>query len=160
MDFVPMDDQTKTKEQWLREELRATRSLLLHQMFWGATALAAAAINIYYIRIAARVDLIKAGALTADEPPPFGRWVIGTFYLCLLAAVFIAINRQVGKQHIGYRRQLIEMNGGYSGIKETVPLTKYLWLTPFLLFLSIPTLDLIIWAWFHVKRYITFSFFW
>lgn len=149
------DDRAKTKEQWLREELRATRSLLEHQMLWGITALVAAAINIYYIRIAARADLIRAGVLTDGAPPPFGRWVVGTFYLSVLAGVFIALIRQVGKQHIAYREQLIAMKGGYSGIKELVPLTKYLWLTPFILFLSIPALDLVIWFWFYLGRYLT-----
>lgn len=152
-----MDDQIKMREQWLREELRATRNLLQHHMSWGITALAAVALNIYYIRIAARTNLISIGTLAPNEAPPFGRWIIGTLYLCLLAAVFIAITRRVARQHVVYRRQLIAMEGGYSGIEEKIPLNEYLWLTPYILFLSVPALDLIVWGWFYVGRYITIA---
>ena len=44
------DDRTKTKEQWLREELRATRSLMNNTLQWGITVLAAAELNLYYLR--------------------------------------------------------------------------------------------------------------
>jgi hypothetical protein len=139
----------RLKEQWLREELRASRTQLLGQMQWGITVLAAVGINLYYIRKDVHAHLVQQAVITPQEILPFTRWFLGTFFLLVLAWVFTALAKRLSSHHGVYRQQLIDMDGGYSGIRERVPRASFLYRAPFIMFFSIPAIDLLTWALFY-----------
>lgn len=56
-------DRQKAKEDWLRQELRAHRTLGISQIQWGVTVLAAVGLNLYYIRRDVTKHLVDLGAL-------------------------------------------------------------------------------------------------
>lgn len=154
------DDQLKTREQWIREELRAVRTLLQSQMQWGITVLAAVGLNLYYIRKDAKIHLVEQKVLQANELLPFFRWIIGTVFLVVLAAVFASAMRRVSLHHWAYRTQLRDMNGGYSGIVERIPVAnnRFLNSTPYILFFAIPALDFFIWCLFYAGEKLQIQF--
>jgi hypothetical protein len=153
-------DQLKMREQWLREELRAARTLLVSQMQWGMTVLAAVGLNLYYIRKDAKLHLVEQKLLKANELLPFFRWFIGTVFLLILASVFASAMRRVALHHRAYRTQLREMNPSYSGIVERIPVAdnRFLNNTPYVLFFTIPCLDLVVWALFYAGEKLQLSF--
>jgi hypothetical protein len=153
-------DQLKTKEQWLREELRATRTLIHNQMQWGVTVLTAAALNLYYIRKDAKAHLVEQKLLLPNELLPFFRWIIGTVFLLVVASVFASTMRRVALHLQAYRKQLRAMEPSYSGIVETIPVgnNRFLNNTPYVLFFAIPALDLTIWTLFYAGEKLQISF--
>jgi|ERR1043165_677222 uncharacterized protein YggT (Ycf19 family) len=153
-------EQLKSKEQWLREELRAARTLLQTQMQWGITVLAAVGLNLYYIRKDAKAHLVEQMVLAAQELLPFSRWFIGTVFLLILASVFASTTRRVALHHQFYRTQLRDMNPSYSGIREDIPVAtnRFLNNSPYLLFFAIPALDLVIWTLFYAGEKLQISF--
>ena len=145
-------DKLKAREQWLREEIRSTRGLMQRQAQWGITVLAAIALNLYYIRKDAHAYLVAQKQIAENELLPFSRWVIGTIFLCVLATLFLSIQRRFIKHHQAYRRELCDMRGGYSGIREPLEAGGVKWTTvvPFALMFTLPLLDLVLWFVFYV----------
>lgn len=140
------EDKLKCKEQWLREELRAARTLLTSWMQWGITVLAAIWINIYYIRRDAGAHLVEQKIINANEPLPLTRWLIGTFGLFVIAFVFAVVTNRAAGHHRAYRNLLVTLKGGYSGIEESIPVgNKLLNRSPWILFFSIPLMDFVAW---------------
>src|ERR1700685_3800245 len=106
-----MEEQLKLREQWLREELRALRTVLVSQMQWGITVLTAAGLNLYYIRKDVKAHLVSQHFLKEGELLPFFRWFVGTIFLCILAGVFASSMRRIVRHHQQYRTQLQAMDG-------------------------------------------------
>jgi hypothetical protein len=155
--------QTRIREQWLREEIRASRKLHVTQLQWGITVLVAAELNLYYIRRDAKLHLVAQRVLEESDILPFPRWLIGTVFLLITAIVFSALARRLARHHIAYRKQLIAMKGGYSHIAESVPAGNSFWLNWgwSLLFCSIPLLDIVTWCFFYAGERLKITlFFW
>src|SRR6185295_13031985 len=81
------EEQTKTKEEWLRSEVRATISQIFVLLQWGVAVLAATELNLYYIRRDITKHLVKQNVIQPHELLPFFRWFVGTLLLTLLAGV-------------------------------------------------------------------------
>jgi len=153
-------DQLKTKEQWLREELRSTRTIILNQMQWGITILAAVSLNLYYIRRDAKLNLVQHKVLLESDQLPFLRWMLGSIFLLIIASIFASATRRITLHHQAYRKQLYDMSPSYSGITETLPVAtnRFLNKTPSLLFFAIPALDMFVWTLFYTGEKFQISF--
>jgi hypothetical protein len=142
--------QLKMKEDWLRQELRANRTLMINQVQWGVTVLAAVELNLYYIRRDVTKHLVDLTKLKPDELLPLPRWAIGTLLLFVLAVIFtVYLNRSV-RHHVEYRKQLCAMDPSYSGITEGIRVGGFIGRLHHFLFLIFPAFDLFVWAMFYV----------
>src|ERR1041385_4857192 len=108
------DEKTKCKEDWLRQELRANRTLMTGLLQWGVAVLAAVQLNLYYIRRDVTRHLVERGRLKADELLPFTRWLTGTIFLMMLAYIFTSYMRTTIERHANYRKQLLIVSPTYS----------------------------------------------
>src|SRR5262244_3025253 len=71
-------DVERTKEEFLRQELRGSRVLLVNLMACGVAILAAAEIFLYYIRQDVTAHMREIGQLGAAALLPFVRYSMGT----------------------------------------------------------------------------------
>ena len=142
-------DKQKAKEDWLRQELRAHRTLAVSQIQWGVTVLAAVELNLYYIRHDVTKHLVELGALKPGQLPPLLRWAMGTLLLFILASIFtIYLNRTI-RHHVACRKQLLAMKPSYSGIEEAISTGGLINKLHYFLFFIFPLLDLLVWAMFY-----------
>jgi hypothetical protein len=144
------DEKLKIKEQWLREEIRADRTLMTSVLQWGVAVLAAVQLNLYGIRHDAAAHMVTAGVLRAGEILPLFRWVIGTLFLTMLAAIFSGYMTRAAHRHRNNRKQLVAMSPNYSGIKEDIPAGGSIHYWHYALFFLFPAFDLFMWCWFYV----------
>src|SRR6185295_1492188 len=112
--------ESKFKEDWLRQEIRASRALLVRLMEWGVLLLVAAEINLYWIRQDITLHLRDVGRLREDVILPVFQWSIGTLLLLVIAYVFARYTDRIAKHHAVYRAQLVSMTPTYSGIAESI----------------------------------------
>ena len=139
----------KTKEEWLRQELRASRALLVNLMQWGVAILAAVEVSLYYVRQDATAHLRDLGRLNADELLPILWWSIGALFLFMLAYIFARYTDRVAKHHAHYRAQLVSMTPTYSSIAESIPVGGSLHQAHSYLFYAFPCFDLATWVLFY-----------
>jgi hypothetical protein len=138
------DERNRTKEKWLREEIRATRSSFTGLLQWGVTILAALETNLYYVRRDVAKHLQEAQLVSPDQMFPFFKWVVGTFFIFSIAVIFSILIYYVIRRHIGYRSQLLAMDS-YSGIVEPKTGGKINFI-PFGLLFFFPVFDLVLWT--------------
>jgi hypothetical protein len=155
-----LSHQLEVKERWLRKELRATRKLIMTQLQWAVTVLAATELNLYYIRRDIRQHLVDEKIISPIQLVPFFRWFLGTLFLIVLAYIFSRYSSRLVKRHEMYRKQLHAMNPSYSGIDESIPVGGKLAKIFYYLFYAFPLFDLIIWILFYAgtKLSITIPF--
>jgi len=135
----------KIKEQWLREELRATRSLMNNTVQWGITVLAAAELTLRFLRAEIHQHFVVRHPEDAERFS-LHHWVIGTVLMMILSAVFFIIMRRHRQRFQHHRRQLSQMDGGYSSISEELSGGKILiYIVPEMLFLTMPLFDISLW---------------
>ena len=142
----------KCKEQWLREEIRALRTSMQNVMQWGMTALTGFELILYYIRKDVYSHLVESNAIARGDVFPLPRWLIGTTLIFILGLSFhLVVRRQI--YHLRtYRRQLIDMGTGFSGIKEGIPIGGLIGIAPSLMFFAVPLFDFFIWAIYHLRK--------
>jgi hypothetical protein len=138
------EEQAKTKEEWLRSEVRATRSQIFVLLQWGVAVLAATELNLYYIRRDITKHLVEQNVIQPNELLPFFRWFVGTLLLTLLAGVFLIYMRRLVIHHVAYRKQLIDLEPSYSEIVE-VATGGAVNRLHYLLFSIFPIFDLFVW---------------
>lgn len=107
MDYDSIIERRKVTEQWLREELRASRQLRQNTIQWGVTVIAAVELNLYYVR----KDIVLSGGLKAllnPDPGLFGmpRWFVGTSFIALLCLIFSVLVSQYMQRTRMYAKQL------------------------------------------------------
>jgi len=142
------DEQVKTKEEWLRNEVRATRTQIFVLLQWGVAVLAAAELNLYYIRRDITKHLVEQNVIQPNQLLPFPRWFVGTLLLILLAAIFSFYMRRLVIHHVSYRKQLTDMETSYSGIVESIPTGGVINKLHYFLFFIFPGFDLFVWLMF------------
>jgi len=140
-------DAEKTKEDWLRQELRATRALLVSLMQWGISVLALLDVIRYYVRQDVTAHLREIGRLNAGDLLPLSRWSIGTLLLLIVAYLFDRYSQRVALHHNHYRSQLVSMTPTYTGIAESIPPARG---PQQYLFFAIPVFDLAVWAYYYL----------
>jgi hypothetical protein len=139
------------KEDWLRQELRASSALLVSLMQWGVFILTALEVSFYYIRQDVAAHLRDLGRIHEDALLPLPYWLIGTIFLLLIAFFFTRYADRISANHALYRLQLISMTPTYSTIAEstapTRPLHRYL-------YYAFPLFDLAIWVLYYAGEQI------
>jgi hypothetical protein len=143
------EERLKMKEQWLREEIRAGRILLLRTLQWGVAMLAAVESYLYYVRRDVVTHLTQQNALHGGSLP-LPRWIIGTCFLALLAWICSTLMSRIVSQHQSYRRQLVGLLS-YSGIVEEQPVGGKIGKSHYWLFFAFP---------FRPNSLVLFSFCW
>jgi hypothetical protein len=147
-------EKLKLKEQWLRQEIRANRTLMLGLFQWGLTVLVGMETCMYYIRRDVATNLALHGSLPANGTIPPVRWFVGSVVLAIVAFLFCSMNRYLIQRQVAYRTQLIAMVPSFSGIKERPTggkINRY----HYLLFFAIPVLDVLLWFYFRLTASIT-----
>jgi hypothetical protein len=137
--------ESKFKEDWLRQEIRASRALLVRLMEWGVVLLVAAEINLYWIRQDITLHLRDVGRLREDAILPLFQWSIGTLFLLVIAYVFARYTDRIAKHHAVYRAQLVSMTPTYSGIAESIGVDRSLHRLRYLYY-AFPLFDLAVWG--------------
>jgi hypothetical protein len=134
----PGKDYKLHKEQMLREEIRSLQVIQIRVMQWGVTCLVSVQTALFFIRrdIATSYGDGKAGVLQI----PIQRYLVGTFFLALLAAIAVRISLYVSTRMAHYRNQLGERSE--SGIVEMPP-RKGVRRWIFCLYFVFPILDLL-----------------
>jgi hypothetical protein len=147
-------ERQKIREQWLREEIRASRTLLFQIARWGVMTLAAVSTALYYVRRDVLNHLSQHNVLPANGTVPPGRWFVGTAFLCMIAIMFCTMSKYLSRKHVAYRTQLLEIQPSYSGIKES-PTGGNINLFPYFIYLAFPILDFGLWFYFRLTNGIT-----
>lgn len=147
-------DRLKAKEELLRLEIRENRTLLLVLFRWGVAVLAGLESSLYFIRRDAASHLAQIGALPANGTVPLDRWLVGTAFVTMIAAIFCALADYTIKRHIKYRTQLIKMRPSYSGIEENGLSSRKMHKIHYVLFFAFPVFDFVMWFYFRVAGFI------
>jgi hypothetical protein len=126
---------------------------------WGATVLAAAELNLYYIRRDVTKHLVEMKRLQPAELLPLGRWLVGTVFLIVVASVFAGYMRRLASRHRIYRQQL-DAAPNYSGIREIVKPGGTIHYLHYWLFFVFPAFDVVLWALFFVGERLSVSIPW
>jgi hypothetical protein len=132
------EDKLKTKEEWLREEIRAVRALSFTVIQWGVTVLTAVGTSLYYLRRDIADHLKPPSDMEAIS---YYRWCIGSGFLFFLASIFSRQTKYLNIKLVSYREQLIDMKPSYSGIFEKQPAKTWLSKLTHLLLYAFPILD-------------------
>jgi hypothetical protein len=144
----------KIKEQWLREELRANRTLMLGLFQWGLAVLTGMETVIYYVRRDVASNLALHNALPPNGTVPPTRWLVGTAILTMVAIIFCLMSKYLVARQVAYRGQLVGMKHSFSGIIEgpmKAGINKY----HYWLFLAFPAMDVMLLFYFRLTSSIT-----
>jgi len=144
-------ERSKLREEWLREEIRAVRTLAFTLIQWGVTVLTAVETSLYYLRRDVTEHLVASHRILPGELIPWPRWLLGTLFLLFLAYIFSNLLNYLNKKLVSYREQLIA-GPSYSGIVEVQPAKTKWSLAPHLLFYAFPLIDLALYFGFSVAK--------
>jgi len=150
-------ERQKTKEKWLRKEIREDRTIMLGLLKWGVTVLAGVESTLYFVRRDVATHLAAIRALPSYGTVPLGRWCIGTAFLTMIAFFFCYMIKYVLRRHIKHREELLKMAPSYSGICEEIGGGKIRQIH-YYLFFAFPIFDLILWCYFRIRGSITINF--
>jgi hypothetical protein len=158
---TPQPCDAKTKEDWIRQELRADRTLMIGLLQWGVGILAVIQLNLYYVRRDVVKYLVDNKKLQPDEMLPFFRWFLGTVFLGLLAYIFTTYMKRIVIRHVAHRKQMEVDGKSWSGIREEAPIGTLNHLH-YLLFWAFPVYDLFVYVCFYAgeKLHIVFTVPW
>jgi hypothetical protein len=134
----------KTREQWLRDEVKNHRALLLSLIQWGMALLLAVESALYFIRQEVAQGLTGEQFIVPAKVLSWGQWFYGTSLQITIALLFSALTLNLLKRYYKYRIQLLAIARVYSKIDDSSVKKGYQWI-PLLFFWAIPTIDQIIW---------------
>lgn len=138
----------ETREEWLREEVKNHRALLLSLIQWGVTLLAAVESSLYFVRRDLAQSIMQKQYVIPAQVLTFGRWLYGTIFLIVISALFSLMTSNLLKRYYDYRDQLITVAAGHSGIHDGRVKRAFGWVTQ-LFFWAFPILDVGLWVIFH-----------
>lgn len=147
--FFSKRERLRIKEQWLREEIRANRTLMLALFQWGLAVLVGMGTILYYVRRDVANNLALHHSLPPDGTVPPVRWFVGTAIMLMVSLIFCSMSKYLIKRQVTYRTQLIEMKPSFSGIIEGPTggrINRY----HYWLFLAFPFLDAVLWFYFRL----------
>lgn len=103
-------DPSLEREELLRDEVRALQFIMVRVMSWGVTILVSVQTALFFVRkdVALSIDSGVAGASSHQGAleVPLNRYLLGTFFLTLLATIFFRLSLYVSTRLRHYRRQL------------------------------------------------------
>lgn len=134
-------DMLKEKHKLLWEEIRYLRDTSLKLLQWGATFLATLQTAFFFIRKDVYEKMVETGELTKGQYIPWERYLIGTFFLFLVATVFAYLLIIVGNRYRKFRQQLVDTNIYKIDLGEIRKSTRYVVLFVFYVF---PIVDVLI----------------
>ena len=132
-------EDAKEKEKILWEELRNIREIALKMLQWGVTVIATLQTAIFFFRKDLYERMMAVGKLANGEYIPWDRYLIGTFYLFVVASIFAYLLIMVGNRYRKIRSQLVQTNS--FGIEHGDVKKSVRWVVV-LLFYVFPLLDI------------------
>ena len=139
---------SKSKEELLREEIRASQDLLFRLIQWAITVMVSVQTALYFIRKDIVAGYVAQGLLKPGAPLPWGRHIVGTLGLIIIASIFSFMTFVGVHRYRDYKDQLIEANE--SGIRET-PRNKFSRWSIIILYFIFPLLDILIKIYFSIE---------
>src|SRR6266446_1379102 len=124
-------------EQWLREEVKHHRVLLLSLIQWGVTLLAALESSFYFVRRDLAQRLTGREHVDPAEVLSLAHWIFGTILIFLIALLFWVLTMNLLKRYYSYRVQLNTISSTYSEIDDSEVKTHFQWV-PAVFFLTFP----------------------
>ena len=131
----------KERDILLWTEMRSLRETLMRTLQWSVTALAAVHLALFNMRREMAERMFKAKELLEGQPLPFGRYIIGTFYLTVIATLFALILNLILKRTRHTRKQLEQSN--FFQIEFEKPKWYGRWII-FGIIYAFPLLDLVV----------------
>ena len=102
------DTMLREKQKILWEEARSIREVILKMLQWGATFLASLQTVIFFFRKDMYEKMVHAGQLMGEQYIPWDRYLIGTFFLIVVASIFSYLVVLAGNRYRKIRQQLVE----------------------------------------------------
>jgi hypothetical protein len=143
-----MEDELKTREQWLREEVKNHRALLLSLLQWGMAILATVESSLYFIRRDLAQAILGKPFVIPAQAFSFWHWCFGTSVLFLIVLLFTMFYLNLLKRYTSYREQLNLIAPTYSKISDGEVKTS-LQLVPLFFFWGFLLIDIGAWWAFH-----------
>jgi hypothetical protein len=138
----------KTREQWLRDEVRTHRAILFSLLQWGMALLIGIESALYFIRQGVAQGLTGQQFVIPAKVISWERWSYGTGFLALVAFLFTILTVNLLKRYASYREQLLKVAPLYSKIDDSPFKKNYQWI-PLLFFWAVPIIDFGAWVAFH-----------
>lgn len=135
----------KSKEELLREELRAVADVLMKLLQWGITLMVSLETALFFIRREVLLGEIQSGRLKPGEELQPYRYYMGTAFLCFVAFVMISFTLYNSARYRHYRSQLSQV--GDSGITDYVPprfVRPLIRVLIVLLYVAFPIIDILV----------------
>jgi hypothetical protein len=141
----------KSKEQMLREEVRFYVDIVQKYMQWGLTLLVTLQTAIFFVRRDLAQTYVDAGILRKGQELPYYRYLIGTFFLLLLAFILWRFTNRATEQYRHYKTQLVA--SADSGINDQSTSGVSNWAR--YLYFAFPVYDLAVRLWVDLSLKIT-----
>lgn len=138
----------RTREEWLREEIRQHRVLSLSLLQWGMGLETVFGSALYFIRQAVAQGMKNSQYVIPAQVLSRAHWFVGTFILALLALAFSLLTANLFSRHFYYRKQLENIANQYSKIDDGPIRKGYQWI-PLAFFWIFPVLDSLAWLLYH-----------
>jgi hypothetical protein len=138
----------KSKEEIIREEMRAASDMMLKLCQWAVTTLIGLQTAIFFLRSSVIERMLANGELPKGEPLPWNMYLMGTFILAVVAGIFSAMTLLAGKQYRHYH--LLLMANNQSGLPVPPP-TNLGRILIFALYFTFPLLDILLRTFIEIK---------
>jgi hypothetical protein len=140
----------KSKEELLREEVRFWADMQQKYMQWALTVMISLQTAIFFVRRDLVITYVDAGILKKGQELMYSRYLIGTGFLLLCAAVLWRFSSRVNVQYRFYKEQLI--HSSESGIKDNPTTGMSGWVR--YLYFAFPVFDLFVRIWIDFEIHI------
>jgi hypothetical protein len=139
------------RERMIRDEVRALQLIAVRVMSWGVTVLVSVQTALFFVRREVALSNVNGGAggnASGDAlmTVPLNRYLLGTFFLTLLATIFFRLFLYVSTRLRYYRKQLENCP---SGISE-MPIRKGVRFWTGCVFYVFPLVDILARAYLHI----------
>ena len=138
----------KTREGWLREEVKTHRTLLFSLIQWGMALLAAIESALYFIRRDVAQAMMNSQFAVPARVLSKRQWLYGTSVLLVVNVLFTVLMLNLLTRYVCYRKQLIVAAKQYSKIDDSPIRQKLMWI-PIIFFWAFPIIDFAIWLGVH-----------
>src|ERR1017187_9645041 len=107
---------SKSKEEYLREEVRFYLDQMVKLMQWGVTLLVSIQTALFFLRRWLLEGYVESGQVQRGGNIPWGRYLIGTAFLTFAALVVHVFGKRATEQYRHYKNQLL--TSSESGIND------------------------------------------